>query len=93
MEEALVAQALDDRRVSLLRAGSVGQIVPPRLTIEVHEQIHDVGSLEEARVLHSRQGTALADAILASLPGGTVDALLVELMRRRASLLSVPLGG
>jgi len=29
--------------------------------------------------------------LLQYLPGGTVDVLLVELMRRRASLLSVPL--
>lgn len=82
-----------DRKISLLRAGSVGQITPPKLTIEVSEQIQEIGSLEQARQLHQRQGLELADAILASLPGGTVDALLVELMRRRASLFSVPLGG
>lgn len=34
----------------------------------------------------------LADALIASLPGGTVDALLVELMRRKVSLWSVPMG-
>lgn len=58
--------------------GSSGK--SPRLpTIEVSEQIQEIGSLEEARQLHQRQGLELADAILASLPGGTVDALLVEL--------------
>lgn len=87
------AQDSVECRIRLLRAGGVGRINPPRLTIEAHEQIHDVGSLEEARELHSRQGIELANAILASLPGGTVDVLLVELMRRRASLLSVPLEG
>lgn len=79
------------RTVRIFRAGNVGDMVPPKLTIEVSEQIHDVATLEEARELHARQGSALADAIMESMPGGTVDALLAELMRRRASLFSVPL--
>lgn len=77
--------------ISLLRAGSIGQQHPPTLTIEVYEQIGDIGSLNEAKTLHARQGLKLANALLASLPGGTMDALLAELMRRKASLLSVPL--
>lgn len=89
--EPIAAQGLVECRVSLLRAGSVGNSQPPVLTIEVREQIGEVGSLDEARQLHSKQATTLADAMLASLPGGTVDALLAELMRRRASLFSVPL--
>lgn len=91
MSTAPIAQCPVEFRVSLLRARSVGSNHPPALTIEVHEQIGEVGSLDEARRLHSKQATTLADALLASLPGGTVDALLAELMRRRASLLSVPL--
>ena len=78
-------------RVSILRARSVGDSHPPKLTIKAHEQIHDLKSLEEARALHRRQGIELADALLASLPGGTIDELLAELMRRKASLFSVPL--
>jgi len=80
-----------DRSISILRAGSVGTNKPPTLTIEIHDQIGEVGSLSEARLLHAEQAMILADALLASLPGGTVDALLAELMRRRASLFSVPL--
>lgn len=81
----------EGRTVRILRAGSVGDVIPPKLTIEVHDQIHDVSSLEEARSIHARQGEELAIAIMESMPGGTVDALLAELMRRRASLFSVPL--
>lgn len=79
--------------VSLFRASGIGKTNPPSITIEVHEQIGDVGSLESARKLHAEQGAKLADVLLGSLPGGTVDALLAELMRRRASLFSVPLEG
>lgn len=81
----------EGRTVRILRAGNIGNVVPPKLTIEVHEQIYDFSTLEDARHLHARQGSELADAIMASMPGGTVDALLAELMRRRASLFSVPL--
>lgn len=34
------------RTVRIFRAGNVGDMVPPKLTIEVHDQIHDVSSLE-----------------------------------------------
>lgn len=91
MSTAPIAQGPVECKVSLLRAGSVGSNQPPILTIEVREQIGEVITLDEARQLHARQAAALADAMLASLPGGTVDALLAELMRRRASLFSVPL--
>lgn len=84
-------QGPPERRVSLLRAENIGSNHPPVLTIEVREQIGEVSTLNEARQLHARQAATLADAMLASLPGGTIDALLAELMRRRASLFSVPL--
>lgn len=81
----------DHLKVYVLRAGSIGGSNPPEVVIEIIEQIGEVGSLREARQLHKKQGEVLAEALLASLPGGTVDALLAELMRRRASLFSVPL--
>lgn len=84
-------QGPSECRISLLRAGSVGNNHPPILTVEVREQIPEVGSLEETHALYTEQGMALANAILTSLPGGTVDILLAELFRRRASLFSAPL--
>lgn len=77
--------------IFLFRAASIGEDHPPVLTIKAHEQISEDHSLNSARALHNRQGAELAEALLQSLPGGTVDVLLVELMRRRASLLAVPL--
>jgi len=49
MEQVPIAQGPVDSRVCLLRAGSVGSNNPPTLTIEVNEQIGEVGSLSEAR--------------------------------------------
>lgn len=77
--------------ISIFRAASIGEDHPPVLTIKAHEQISEYHSLDSARALHNKQGTELAEALLQSLPGGTVDVLLVELMRRRASLFAVPL--
>ena len=77
--------------VHLLRAGDVGHQTTPRLTVNVFDQISDYGTLDAARSVYREQGELLAGVLLASLPGGTVDALLGELMRRRASLFSVPL--
>lgn len=82
---------MGENRVYILRAGSVGSKIPPKLVIEVDTQIHEAPSLSEARRLHCEQGKALADAMLESIPGGTMDALLVELMKRKASLLSIPM--
>ena len=82
---------LMDRQITITRAGSVGSKNPPILVIQAVEQITDNYTLEEIRKLFATEAEALADALITSLPGGTIDALLVELMRRRASLFTVPL--
>jgi len=47
--------------------------------------------LNTAREFFKTQGRQLADVLYKSLPGGTLDQLLCELMTRRASLFIVPL--
>ena len=80
--------------VRIMRASGSASATPPALYIEAVTPIpSDRLSLAEARSTYQADGTALADALLASLPGGTVDVLLGELMRRRASLFAVPLEG
>lgn len=46
-----------------------------------------------ARSLYRAQAAALARALCASLPGGTLDMLICELMERRATLLRIRYGG
>lgn len=43
----------------------------------------------QARARYASEGAALAEAIWSSCPGGTVDALVVALLSRRACLLRV----
>lgn len=77
--------------VQILRAQGVGDAEPATTTINIHDQIDAHLSAFELRRLFERQGRDLAFALCRSLPGGTIDALLIELMRRRASLFVVPL--
>ena len=48
--------------------------------------------VDEARARFTEQGEELAAALLGVLPGGTVDQLLVALLRHRASVLVVKSG-
>ena len=79
--------------IKVLRARSVGDHHPQKFILEIVEQIDtDVfSSIKEARTLFNLEGATVADALMKSLPGGTIDALLIELLRRKASLLAVPL--
>lgn len=75
--------------VSVFHASSTGSREVPALQIQATKPIPSMESLDEARELHATQAARIADALFESLPGGTVDALLVEMMRRKASILSV----
>ena len=49
--------------------------------------------LADYRRYYKEEADAICDVLLTSLPGGIVDQLLAEMMRRKASALSVPFGG
>lgn len=83
----------DIGEVSLYRAR--GTSTQP-VTIHIHTELPDLGQALDADGHRQRfisEAAALATALWESLPGGTVDQLIVALMQRRASLLVVPLGG
>ena len=63
----------------------IAEVIPP---IEGH----DPGVFERAQALYADQGRQVAQALYDSLPGGTMDALLAELLERRASLFRVSFG-
>lgn len=66
------------------------------VVIRIEQEIPDFGSAEgyaeRAQATYADQGRLLADALYGSLPGGTLDALLAELLERRASMLRVRFG-
>lgn len=77
--------------VAIHRAQPIGDSTPPPVTIVIDAVIKNPEKLQLSRAQYLSDGVRLADALFASLPGGTMDALLVELLSRRASLLAVTL--
>jgi hypothetical protein len=79
------------KTIRVRRAGSIGTHEPDSITIEIDRQIEDNMTLDGARTIYEVEAMGIGDALIASLPGGTLDQLLAYLMVKRASLFRVPL--
>jgi hypothetical protein len=75
--------------VCLRRAQPVGTKSAPVVHIAIEKELADIETLQEARATYLTEALRLADGLYASLPGGTLDALLYVLMERKASLFAV----
>ena len=64
-----------------------GEAVPDLEIIALDPIPTDDLSMEAAQAIYAEQGRVIATDLWASLPGGTLDWLLVEMMQRRASML------
>ena len=60
------------------------------LVVEIDEETPELGRATQ-ELGYRTEASLLADALYASLPGGVIDRLLIELLERRASRLIVPL--
>lgn len=80
----------------IYKAHGLGGDQVPNLRLVANEEVPELSAsptfLADATALYREQGRAIAVALRASLPGGTIDALLVELLTAKASVLRVPLG-
>jgi len=74
--------------LNLWRAQAVGEDVPPETIIMIKDPFPQLG-IEEADMAHEDGAEKLAQALWRSLPGGTVDRLLVKLLLLKASSLVV----
>lgn len=61
----------------------------PDTTIVIELEIKDAESLHEAAKAYQADARKLCEALYESLPGGTFDQLLVEMLRRKASHFKV----
>ncbi len=76
---------------TLYKAQAVVSSEPiPDLHLSAVEPIPDGGTLDDARDAYQAQAHTIATALRRSLPGGTIDALLVELLDLKRSLLVIP---
>jgi hypothetical protein len=60
-------------------------------TIQFDQEAPRFDSLERQGKLYDVEAQHLADVLCTTLPGGTLDRLMAELLQRRASLLIVPM--
>lgn len=60
------------------------------LRITANTQMPEYDTLDTAAAVYNMEGAEIANALLEHLPGGTVDAVLRQLLLARASLLRVP---
>ena len=73
----------------LHRAQPIGSQSAPMVDVHIETEVPYIDSLDHARALYLADALRLVDALYASLPGGTLDALLYVLLERKASLLAV----
>lgn len=80
-------------RISIYKAGPRRDIEPiPNVTIEIELEFpRSVDNWRENAALFQKDAQEIARVLLASLPGGTIDRLLVELLKAKSSDLVVPL--
>jgi hypothetical protein len=64
----------------------------PTLELVAYEAAPNFPTLVEAGEAYERDAKTIADALFSSLPGGTIDRLLVEMLSRKASHFRVPYG-
>ena len=76
------------RDVEIYRAhGVVGQDAVEEVTIHIRHEMPDLGPAfpDRVRAFFASEGAALADAIWAACPGGTVDMLIRALQARQSA--------
>lgn len=73
----------------------IGDRAPKGCTIEISGEFpqpvaRGTAGLEESMVVHQQNARSIVDALMAHLPGGTVDQVLACLLQRTASRFVVP---
>ena len=71
-------------------AQSIGDSAAPELNLEGIDPFPKFKDPSHSRSLHWSQGRDIAQALLSSLPEGTVDTLLIHLLEATRSQLIVP---
>jgi hypothetical protein len=79
-------------KLSIYRAQNVGMRIVSPTVIEITEELPHIKDLKELRQVFQKEAFELVDALFNSLPGGTLDEVLAEMMRRKASFFVVPFG-
>ncbi len=83
-----------EQTITVSKAGPVSGRYLPDITIRLEGEPPDLNGLDWAAAydrFYRGEASRLAEALVRSLPGGTLDRLLVCLLDHKASLLRVPM--
>ena len=75
--------------VSIHKANPVGEQVIADLHVQATEPFPEHGACLFPTVLHQQNAERLGEVLVKTLPGGTIDRLLIFLLEHRASVLRV----
>lgn len=78
------------KQIHIHKAQPVGDIFPESVEIIIKRTAPEAFNLDLWKEFTKKEAHTLADALFSSLPGGTIDALLIEMLERTRSLLVVP---
>ena len=87
----------DTKHVEIVKAGAVGDSVPADVKIEISGEPPPIdptdsrGWEKRYKEFYGKEADLLFDALVKSLPGGTLGQLAVRLLDKYSSLLRVPL--
>jgi hypothetical protein len=90
----------DDKKVnfvSLCKAEPLGEYEVQNVELRIQDRMPTfsiaLGCDVERDAFFDQQAEALLGALTSSLPGGTMDALLIRMLRRMVDRLSIPWAG
>ena len=78
-----------ERRI--YKAQGVGDVKVESATLTIDDEMPPFESIEVSKENFTTDAKAAADLLCSTLPGGTLDQLICELLTRRASLFRVPM--
>jgi len=81
---------MSNGKINVHKAQAMPGCEVPSCMIDVIDVIPEFESLVVSRMCYESDARLLFDALKASLPGGTIDALLRLLLENKASLLRIP---
>lgn len=89
-----------DRTIEVHRACGIGDIVVPQVMVRICRSLAELPpmapdqtvaeSLAPIDTIYQQDASAIAHALRESLPGGTFDRLIVELLKMKVSHFRVP---
>jgi len=75
--------------INMPKAMGLGEKIDS-IQIRIDTPVREFTSMEDAREYYQGTAQIFVNLILRTLPGGLTDAILAELMRKKASILAVP---